>query len=43
MVDLDEGRFLDCPYGAAVDHGLWGPVMERFADMIGGVRMAVAA
>jgi DNA-binding CsgD family transcriptional regulator len=30
------GEFLDLVYGASVEPQLWVPVMERFADMVGG-------
>jgi len=30
------GRFIDQLYDAAFEPGLWAPVMEQFADMIGG-------
>jgi DNA-binding CsgD family transcriptional regulator/PAS domain-containing protein len=30
------GDFVDLLYDAALEPGLWAPVMERFADMIGG-------
>lgn len=36
MRHADEGQFLDALYDAAVDPDLWVPVMERFADAIGG-------
>ena len=36
MASIDENGFLDQLYGAAVDPSLWVPVMEAFADMIGG-------
>lgn len=32
----DENEFLDLLYGTALQPDLWIPVMERFADMIGG-------
>jgi DNA-binding CsgD family transcriptional regulator len=35
-VRADDSGFLDLLYNAAVDPGLWVPVMEQFADMIGG-------
>jgi DNA-binding CsgD family transcriptional regulator len=35
-VRADDSGFLDLLYNAAVEPDLWAPVMERFADMIGG-------
>lgn len=36
MVAFNQSEFLDLVYGAAVEPALWAPVMERFADAIGG-------
>ncbi|MGZ5902677.1 MAG: helix-turn-helix transcriptional regulator [Reyranella sp.] len=36
MSSFNHGEFLDLVYGAAVDPSLWTPVMERYADAIGG-------
>lgn len=36
MSGSDEGAFLDLLYGAVAQPDLWVPVMERFADMVGG-------
>jgi DNA-binding CsgD family transcriptional regulator/PAS domain-containing protein len=36
MTGFNQGEFLDLVYGAAVDPDLWAPVMERYADAIGG-------
>lgn len=36
MTSFNQGEFLDLVYGAAVEPDLWAPVMERFADAIGG-------
>lgn len=33
---MDESSFLDELYGAAVDPDQWVPVMEKFADLVGG-------
>ena len=36
MTGFNQSEFLDLVYGAAVEPALWAPVMERFADAIGG-------
>ncbi|HEX4096219.1 MAG TPA: hypothetical protein VHX64_05785, partial [Caulobacteraceae bacterium] len=36
MAGFDQSEFLDLVYGAAVEPALWTPVMERYADAIGG-------
>lgn len=36
MHQLDEGTFLDRLYAAPLTPALWVPVMEQFADMLGG-------
>jgi DNA-binding CsgD family transcriptional regulator len=36
MAGFNQSEFLDLVYGAAVEPDLWAPVMERFADAIGG-------
>ena len=36
MTGFNQSEFLDLVYGAAVEPSLWTPVMERFADAIGG-------
>ncbi|MBS0332465.1 MAG: helix-turn-helix transcriptional regulator [Proteobacteria bacterium] len=36
MGAFDQGEFLDLVYGAVLEPALWTPVMERYADAIGG-------
>ena len=36
MAALGNSDFLDLVYEAALDPAMWTPVMERFADMVGG-------
>ena len=36
MTALGDSDFLDLVYEAALDPAVWTPVMERFADMVGG-------
>ena len=36
LTESDYTAFLDLLYGAAVEQGDWGPVIARFADLIGG-------
>ena len=42
MDRTDCGDFLDLLYDAALDSALWVPVMERFADMVGGTSVVVS-
>jgi DNA-binding CsgD family transcriptional regulator/PAS domain-containing protein len=36
MNSFNQSEFLDLVYGAALEPALWAPVMERYADAIGG-------
>jgi len=36
MTGFNQSEFLDLVYGAAVEPDLWAPVMERYADAVGG-------
>ena len=36
LTESDLAAFLDLLYGVAVEQGDWGPVIARFADLIGG-------
>ncbi|HEX2817189.1 MAG TPA: hypothetical protein VHN39_12375, partial [Phenylobacterium sp.] len=36
MNSFNKSEFLDLVYGAALEPALWAPVMEQYADAIGG-------
>ena len=36
MAELDDHRFLDLLYSAAIQPELWEPAIEAFADLVGG-------
>lgn len=38
VTETDYAAFLDDLYGAPVEQGEWGPVIARFADLIGGAK-----